>query len=494
MTQNISAERDESAPHTRPNAPAELRGQLGVGSILFSVVAWAAPLLVVVGLMPSMIAFGGSGIIAALAVSTVILLLFSVGYSAVTRYVDRPGAFYAYITAGLGKKVGLGGAFLAMSGYLVLLLSTWAAFGVYGRQLIVDTFHGPDLPWYLYGLIGAVLAGVAAYRKIEFSAKTLGVALVLEVVLVLVFNLRVFVDGGPDGPPLNALAWEGASTGNFGLVLLFAMLCFGGFESSAIYREEAKDPNKTIPRATYVAVVLIGLFYLVAAWAMLTALGTHGVSSAQAGGAVASMFGDLAAKYVGSAVPGIINVLVISSTFACLLAQHNAVARYAYSLGKDGVLPRILGVAHTRHHSPFVASLIVSGLEIAAIVAIAVGTGFDGVGTGAFTVYIRLNGLGAIVVVALLVLVSAAVFAYFRQHKVPGRGVWKTTVAPVLALGSLTLVLVLSFLNVDALIGAGPLASLTFTLFIPLVWLGGIAYASWLKKAKPPVYEKIGRQ
>ena len=88
------------------------------------------------------------------------------------------------------------------------------------------------------------------------------------------FNLRVFFDGGPDGPPLNALTWEGASTGNFGLVLLFAMLCFGGFESSAIYREEAKDPNKTIPRATYVAVILIGLFYLVAAWAMLTALGT----------------------------------------------------------------------------------------------------------------------------------------------------------------------------------------------------------------------------
>lgn len=494
MSQHTSAERDESALTTASGTQNGLRGQLGVGSILFSVVAWAAPLLVVVGLMPSMIAYGGSGIIAALAAATIILLLFSVGYTAVTRYVERPGAFYAYITAGLGKDVGLGGAFLAMAGYLVLLLSTWAAFGVYGRQLVVDTFHGPDLPWYLYGLLGAVLTGVAAYRKIEFSAKTLGVALILEVVLVLVFNLRVFEDGGPDGPPLNALAWEAASTGNFGLVLLFAMLCFGGFESSAIYREEAKDPNKTIPRATYVAVILIGLFYIVAAWAMLTALGPQGVADARAGGAVASMFGDLAASYVGSVVPGIINVLVISSTFACLLAQHNAVARYAYSLGKDGALPPILGVAHARHHSPFVASLIVSALEVAAVIAIAAGTAFEATGAVAFTVYIRLNGLGAIVVVALLVLVSVAVLIYFRRHIVPGRGAWKTRVAPLLALGSLTLVLVLSFLNVDALIGAGPLASLSFTLFIPLVWVGGIVYARWLKKSKPGVYEKIGRQ
>jgi amino acid transporter len=494
MSHSTDAECEESAVRSTPVNSSELRGQLGVGSILFSVVAWAAPLLVVVGLMPSMIAFGGNGIIAALAVATAILLLFSVGYTAVTRYVERPGAFYAYITAGLGKEVGLGGAFLAMSGYLVLLLSTWAAFGVYGRALIVDTFRGPDLPWYVYGLLGAVLAGVAAYRKIEFSAKTLGIALVLEVILVLVFNLRVFFDGGPAGPPISAMTWEGASTGNFGLVLLFAMLCFGGFESSAIYREEARDPNKTIPRATYLAVILIGVFYLVAAWAMLTALGPQGVSDARAGGAVASMFGDLAASYIGEAVPGIINVLVISSTFACLLAQHNAVARYAYSLGKDGVLPRKLGVAHAQHHSPFVASLIVTALELTAIVAIAASTAFDREGADAFTVYIRLNGLGAIVVVALLVLVSVAVLVYFRLHRVPGRGLWKTLIAPALALGSLVIVLVLSFLNVEALIGAGPIASLIFTLFIPLVGLGGFAYARWLKKSKPAVYTNIGRQ
>jgi hypothetical protein len=77
-----------------------LQGNLGVASIFFSVVAWAAPLLVVVGLMPSMIAFSGNGIVAGFATTTSILLLFSVGYTAITRYVDRPGAFYTYITAG----------------------------------------------------------------------------------------------------------------------------------------------------------------------------------------------------------------------------------------------------------------------------------------------------------------------------------------------------------------------------------------------------------
>ncbi|MEU9885009.1 hypothetical protein [Sphaerisporangium sp. NPDC051011] len=71
-----------------------LQGNLGVASVFFSVLAWAAPLLVVVGLMPSMIGFAGSGIIASFAATTRILLLFSIGYTTITRYVDRPGAFY----------------------------------------------------------------------------------------------------------------------------------------------------------------------------------------------------------------------------------------------------------------------------------------------------------------------------------------------------------------------------------------------------------------
>lgn len=61
-------------------------------------------------------------------------------------------------------------------------------------------------------------------------------------------------------------------------------------------------------------------------------------------------------------------------------------------------------------------------------------------------------------------------------------------------MAGLTAVLVLSFFNVDALIGAGRAASLTFTLLIPVVWIGGVVYSRWLKKAKPSVHEKIGRQ
>ncbi|WP_413098424.1 APC family permease [Streptomyces sp. Inha503] len=471
-----------------------LKGRLGVGSIVFSVVAFAAPLLVVVGLMPSVIGFAGYAIVPAYTMIMLIVLLFAFGYATMTRYVNRPGAFYAYITAGLGRRVGLGGAFVALFGYLLLALPTWIAFGVYVWQLVTGTFHGPDIPWYVWALVGAALTGIFSYRHIEFSAKVLGVALGLEVLLVIAFDTVAFIDGGPGGIPVRPLTVGAVTDGGFGLALLFGMLCFIGFESAAIYREEAKDPEKTVPRATYLSVILIGVFYVIAAWAFLTALGPDGVAGA-AKADPASLFGETAARYLGTVLPDVIKVLVITSTFACLLAQHNTISRYGFSLGKDGVFPSRFGAAHPRHHSPHIASMVVTALTLVTVFALAAVTGFENDGTNAFTIYIRTNGLGAMIVIFLMCLVSIAIIAYFAKNRVdtPAR-VWKTVVAPILGLIGLLIILVLSVVHVDTLIGAGETASLLMTLLLPVVLIAGIAYASHLARAKPDIFTRIGRQ
>jgi amino acid transporter len=498
MTNVNSANGQVSRPRTptREDDPslAGVEGNLGVGSIVFSVIAWAAPLLVVAGLMPSMIGFAGSGIIAGFAVTTVVLLLFAVGFTAITRYVERPGAFYTYITAGLGRQAGLGGAFVAIFGYLLLILSTWVAFGVYSHRLIADTFNGPDIPWYVLSLLGSIVAGVFSYRSIEFSAKALSIALMLEVAIVVVFDLFAFADGGPTGIATQPFTWDGVVSGNLGLAVLYAALCFIGFESTAIYREEARKPEVTIPRATYIAVILIGVFYMVSAWAMLTALGPDGIAAAR-DGEVTLMFENLSAAYVGAVVPDIINVLVITSTFACLLASHNAVARYGYSLGQDGVISPSFGKAHPKHRSPHIASIVVTILELVAVVVIAGATGFDSAGDDAFTVYVRVNGLGAIVVVFLMGIVSVAILAYFRRNREISVGnSWKTLVAPGIGLVGVLVILVMAIQNVGALIGASQTVSMAFTLTVPLVFVAGILVARRLRTSNNEVYQRIGRQ
>ncbi|MGY4708844.1 hypothetical protein ACXDF8_04645 [Mycolicibacterium sp. CBM1] len=89
-----------------------LRGTQGVASVMVMVmvmvmvVAAAAPLGVIGSVVPLGIALGnGPGFPATFVVSTVVLLLFSVGFTAMTPYVDEAGAFFSYVRTSLGFPV-----------------------------------------------------------------------------------------------------------------------------------------------------------------------------------------------------------------------------------------------------------------------------------------------------------------------------------------------------------------------------------------------------
>src|SRR6476646_679356 len=88
----------------KPPAPErQLKGNLGVAAIVFMVVAAAAPLGVIGGVVPLGIASGnGAGFPATFVVSTVILLFFSIGFTALTPYVEEACAFFSYVREALG--------------------------------------------------------------------------------------------------------------------------------------------------------------------------------------------------------------------------------------------------------------------------------------------------------------------------------------------------------------------------------------------------------
>ncbi len=481
-----------SSPGRAPENAPTLKKSLGVTSIVFSVLAWAAPLLVVAGQMPTIIAYSQDGVLIGYCIPFVVVLFFSVGYVAITKFVDRPGAFYAYITAGLGKKAGLGGAFIAVFGYAILLISTWLGFGCLLGQSIVE-FGGPELPWYVCAFIGIAITAILAIFSVNISAGVLVALMGCEAIIILIFDIAVGFDGGPDGFPTAAFTPEGSFGCNYlGLAALFGTLCFIGFESSTIYREEAKDPEKTIARATYISVIAIGAFYVISSIMMLMALGEDGVNSLQLDEASA-LFTVLAESFVGQWLSKCVSIFIITSTFAALLAQHNAVSRYAFSFGTDGVLPKFFAKVHARYGSPYMASVVVTILEVLFVLAIMCGTGFDPAGVVAYVLYMRINGLGAMTVIVLMCLVSLAILVYFKTHRTD-LSAWKKVIAPVLGLIGLLILLVLSLTNVDMLIGASFGVSLGLCIFIPIVFIAGFGYASSLQKRKPEVYLKIGRQ
>lgn len=435
-----------TAPPTAAEPVSPRTGTLGTGSIVFMVVAAAAPLTVVSGGVPLGIALGdGAAFPATYVICCAVLLLFAVGYGAMSRHVPHAGAFFSYVQQGLGPATGRGAAYLALATYTAVQLAVYGYAGAVADGLVTH-YGGPHLPWWLWAVAALAAVGVLGYRHIELSSRVLGVLLLCEVGIVLALDAVVTVRGGPDGPSTAFLQPQEITSGSLGLGIVFAVASYLGFEATAVFRAEARDPERTIPRATYLSLLLIGGFYTLSSWVLVTAWGDERVVAA-AGADPGGMVLTTINRELGTFAGDLSQVLLLTSLFAALLSFHNVLARYGLALGGSGALPRALGAHHARHGSPHTASLAQSA-SAAVLVGGCAAAGMDPV----TEVFAWMSGTATLGVLALMGLTCLAVVVFFRRTDLDRR-LWHTLVAPGLGLVGLTVCLALSVANFPLLIG-----------------------------------------
>ncbi|MFC6883880.1 MULTISPECIES: APC family permease [Actinomadura] len=468
-------------------ARATARRRIGVPGIVFFVVAASAPLTVAAGGLPTSFAVTGvTGIPLLYVVLAVLLAAFTGGYAAMSRSVSNAGAFYAYVTHGLGRVPGVGAAFVALVSYNTMQIGLYGLFGFTTADLLKTKAH-LDVPWWAAALAGAAAVAVLGFRRIDLNARVLGVLLAVEFLTVLVFDAGQLA-GAPSGVSFGPLGVDAARDGAVGAAFCFAMASFMGFEAAAIYSEECRDPRRTVGRATYAAVALIGVFYAFTAWAMTVGTGAEDIARRAREDGPGLVFA-LAEQHVGALFADLAQVFLVTSLFAALLSFHNAVARYFFSLGREGVLPGVLGRTHPRHRSPHAGSAAQSALAVLAVAAFAA-AGEDPV----LTLFNWFTNLGALGVILLLALTSAAVVRHFARDP-RGENAWNRLAAPVLSGLGLAAVFVACLLNFDALLGADRDSALVWLLpgLLLAAAVAGLLHAAYLRAARPDAYARIGR-
>jgi amino acid transporter len=469
-------------------APKKLRGNLGVISIVFTVLAFNAPVAVAAGFVPLVVGFGNqSGAPSTFVVTGVILALFSVGLTAMSRFMRSPGAFYSYIVTGLGRVPGLSGAFTAIAAYAAFGITMTVYGGIVFQSLVQNTFHGPSVPWWVWGLLLWAVAATFSLRHIDLSAKVLGVALCLEVGIVALWALMVFAKGGAHGISAEPFTPHAFLSGSVSLGMLFGVLCVTGFEAVAVFREETKDPVKTVPRATYASVVFMCGFYALVAWAYITAFGPH-EAVVQATANPSGSFTQSVHAYVGIFAEDIVSVLLVTSSFACLLATMNIGARYFYTLGSDKVLPGALGKVHHRQESPHIAASTFAAIVVIGALVPAIGR------LNPVTTYAATSAIGALCLLLLYSCTSVAVVSFFRRDRSHTANLWQSTVAPILGLGGLVTIVVLAIVNMPGIMGGTRLAANMALAVIAFIIAAGAALALYYRRKRPAVYKRIGQQ
>jgi len=466
---------------------------------MFFIIAASAPLTAVAGGQAATYLVTGNRAVAFMFIPLgIVLALFTVGYAAMSRYIENAGAFYAYVSKGLGRVSGIGAAFVALIAYNSMQIGIYGLFGV----AMGGFMAGFDLPWWFWCLVAGVIIALLGVLQIDLNARVLAIMLGLEVLIVALFDFVILADPGPQGLTMIGFSPTIAFSAAVGATLTFCVASFVGFESAAIYSEECRDPRRTVARATYLAVGLIVVFYALSSWLLGVAAGPNTIVDPEAlvkagfetDGAPdpTTVLFITGAERLGEIWGTAAALLFATSLFAALLSFHNAVARYAFALGREGVLPSVFGRVNSRTGAPWVASLTQSVLALTVVLIFAIAAA-----NPVLTLFTWLTNLGALGVLFLMASTSFAVVGYFRRHPEDAVGSWAATWAPAIAGILLLVLLVLGVANFNVLITGLTDAPIdTMTIVLPLILFGGgifgLIVGALLKRSRPEVYERIG--
>ena len=459
------------------------RRTLSTQRIVFLVIAAAAPLAAMIGNVPLAVVYGnGAGLPVAYLVAALVLICFSTGYAAMSRRVVNTGAFYTYISRALGKDIGVGAAYLALTSYTAMTCGLAGAFGYFMHELIFSA-AAVDIPWPILSAIAIAIVALLGYRSVDLSAKILGFLMIAEFAVLIVFEIIVLSQKGLSAFPTESFTFKAATSGPFGIAALIAFTSFIGFESAALYGEETKNPERSIPRATYIAVVSVGVFYVITTWMIIGATGIDKLNSqATADGGVFVL--NLLNQYGGEVLYDIGAVLLCTSVLAGYSALHNAASRYLFALGRENIAPHIFGKYHKDFFSPHIASIAITGVTSAVSLSFAIG------GADPYKVFAAsLIAVGTLGIVALQAFASLSVVVFFWKRK--DRTWWAGLVAPIIGFVGLMAAFILAALHYNTLTGTDSTLINLVPLLLLVVTVAGVVNGVRIKRNKPVVYAKL---
>lgn len=329
------------------------RGQLSFAQVLGQSVSAVAPSAVMITLPALVIPAAGGWTLGVFVVTA--LLMAAVGYCVgqfATRMVAVSG-LYSYTVKGLGPGAGIAAGWSLVIGYAAAAMASSVGAANYLAALLsrLGVPSGAVTITVLALVVGAV-ALTLMIRGIRLSARislTVEVFAIVVAAAVLVIAFGGSIAGGRAPPDVSVEQPHSA----LGFALLLAISSFVGFESAGTVAREARRPFVTVPRAIRWTPIAVGVLYVFAAAMQSTQTIRAGI------GSVPIVLTLPASAGTGSTALSIAMELgITASWFACIIGSTTALSRTLFAMGREGVVPEVVGSTNRRFHTPHVALLL----------------------------------------------------------------------------------------------------------------------------------------
>jgi amino acid transporter len=377
-------------------APQGLRRCLGPIEVIAQAVGTVGLTLTAVFNIPEAMRTAGSATWISYGLALVVLLLVGETLVLFRQLPAGPSGIAGYVSAGLGARTGAVASWALLLGYGATLVACLLFFGFFLEQLVLHL--GWPLPRLVAYLLGAVACLELARRDVKLSTRTMLCTETISALIILALTLVIVRDGWGrlDLRAINPLA-DSAAQVRSGLMV--AVLSFIGFESAANLGPEALRPERAVPRGIRTALLIGGALFMV--WGAFLPEGLAWLPAA-----ARQQLDPLSALAQQLGVPGagvVIKVGALLCLFGTCLGALTALARLAYGLAEQQLLPPALARVRSGSGTPDLA-LLSTGLPLLLGGALVVRLNLDV--SQIFTLFGGFSVLGFLLVYGLVALAS----------------------------------------------------------------------------------------
>ena len=378
-------------------------------------------------LIPLIAGFGfsgeGAGIATPFAVIVATIGVLALGWI-VAQYAKRvhaAGSLYDYVTMGLGSRAGGWAGWVYYGGTLLLSSAIAVLVGWFLRDNVLPAFEIDGLlPTWAWSLIYVGLVFLILAAGVQISTRVQLTLALVSMVVVLVFFIDVIINAPENSlkafNPNEAPSYLGILFG-----VLYGVLIFVGFETAANLAEEAENPKRAIPRAVMVSIVVVAIFYVIAAYAQVAGFGFDMATFLDPAVAAAPLFALGSPDFYGSDLMlKVLLVVVLLDVMAVGLGAATASTRGIFALARDRKIPGALAKT-TGGGNPIAAALVVAIVSTAWVVAAKVFEGVFATGIlegapGEFADFTWISTMGAFLIMTVYGVMAFGAFFGLRDH------------------------------------------------------------------------------
>ena len=336
-------------------------------AFLVAAVGLASPAAILVGFLP--------------------VLCIAIAYYYLNRQDPNCGASYSWVSRTLNPYVGWVSGWIQLAANVLFCAAAPLIAGAYTLQLlnswgwISSDAANDNRLIAVVGVLWLLLVTFMVARGIRVTANFQWILVFIEYFIVLVFAIWAIgkvIGGHPAANPVSA-QWfnplqlhdlNGLATGS-----ALAVFFFWGWDTAANVNEESKDANESPGLAGIFSMFILLFIFLIAATAIQVLLSLTQLNDPNNQNDILYFF---AQQISGTPVAYFMVLAVLSSTVATTQTTLLPSSRLTYSMSRDGVFPKAFGTVHKTWRTPWVGTLISSGL---AIIVIAAQTAIDSVGS-----------------------------------------------------------------------------------------------------------------